>query len=225
MHELEAKLGYVFYDKALLDTALSHSSYANESKGNSRSSNERLEFLGDSILGMTVADYLYSHYPQMPEGGMTRLRAELVCEQSLLRVAGELGLGGYVRLGKGEEHSGGRERSSILADSVEALIAALYLDGGLSVAGSFIAKYILSDIDKCGIKRNSDYKTALQELVQKQSGQVLNYKMLSESGPDHDKRFEAEVCLNDITIGIGIGKTKKEAEQFAAKKALEELNS
>jgi len=223
MQELEKKLGYVFKNKSILETALTHSSYANEHKGMSQDSNERLEFLGDSVLGMTVADHLYSDYPDMTEGGMTRLRAELVCENSLRRVSVEIGLGKHIKLGKGEEHSGGRSRSSILADAVEALIAALYLDGGLAVAGEFITKYILSEIHAIESRRNSDYKTALQELVQQQSGQILSYNILGESGPDHNKRFETEVCLNGEPIGRGVGRTKKVAEQAAAQKALEEL--
>lgn len=223
MTALEKKLGYEFDDKSILETALTHSSYANENRGGGGNSNERLEFLGDSVLGMTVANYLYLNYPQMSEGGMTRLRAELVCEQSLHRVSNELGLGKYIRLGKGEEHSGGRKRSSILADAVEALIAALYLDGGFPVAIRFIEKYVLSDVRERGLRKNSDFKTALQELVQQKSGQLLSYHVLGETGPDHDKRFEAEVCLNDKPMGTGIGRTKKEAEQEAAKKALEGL--
>lgn len=223
MTALEKKLGYEFDDKSILETALTHSSYANENRGGGGNSNERLEFLGDSVLGMTVANYLYLNYPQMSEGGMTRLRAELVCEQSLHRVSNELGLGKYIRLGKGEEHSGGRKRSSILADAVEALIAALYLDGGFPVAIRFIEKHVLSDVRELGLRKNSDFKTALQELVQQKSGQLLSYHVLGETGPDHDKRFEAEVCLNDKPMGTGIGRTKKEAEQEAAKKALEGL--
>ena len=223
MQELEKKIGYVFKDKSILETALTHSSYANEHKGMSKVSNERMEFLGDSVLGMTVADHLYSDYPDMTEGGMTRLRAELVCENSLRRVSVEIGLGKHIKLGKGEEHSGGRDRSSILADAVEALIAALYLDGGFGVSRAFIVKYILSEISTIERRRNSDYKTALQELVQQQSGQVLSYNVLGESGPDHNKRFETEVCLNGKPIGIGVGRTKKVAEQAAAKRALEEL--
>ena len=223
MQKIEKKLGYTFKNQSILETALTHSSYANEHKGLSQASNERLEYLGDSILGMTVADHLYSNYPDMTEGGMTRLRAELVCENSLRRVSIEIGLGKHIKLGKGEEHSGGRRRSSILADAVEALIAALYLDGGLEVTKEFIGKYILSEIHAIESRRNSDYKTALQELVQQHSGQTLSYNVLGESGPDHNKQFEAEVCLNGKPIGRGIGRTKKVAEQAAAQKALEEL--
>jgi ribonuclease-3 len=172
---------------------------------------------------MTVADCLYHRYPGMPEGRMTRLRAALVCEQSLTHVAQELGLGDYIRLGRGEEHSGGRSRQSILADAVEAIIAALYLDGGMEVARAFIAGRILESLGPEEPLYGSDYKTELQELVQRRSGQVLSYVLLSESGPDHNKTFTAQVCLNDEPIGTGSGSTKKEAEQFAARAALEEL--
>lgn len=224
MEELEGKIGYTFRDRTLLKTALTHSSYANENRGG-LSSNERLEFLGDSVLGMTVAECLYRRYPGMAEGRMTRLRAGLVCEQNLTRVAQELGLGGYIRLGRGEEHSGGRSRQSILADAVEAVIAALYLDGGMETARAFITERILDTLGPEEPLYISDYKTELQELVQRRSGQVLSYNLLSESGPDHNKTFTAQVCLNDEPIGMGSGSTKKEAEQLAAKAALEELKS
>lgn len=224
MEELEAKLEYSFHDRALLLTALSHSSYANENKSAGLTSNERLEFLGDSVLGQVVSSHLYLSYPKMPEGQMTRLRAELVCEQSLFEVAKVLGLGKYILLGKGEEHTGGRARESILADAVEALIAAQYLDGGLKVAKSFIDKYILSKLEAMETYAMNDYKTALQEYVQRKSGQTLIYALLSESGPDHQKNFTMQVCLNDKPIGIGRGHTKKEAEQYAAKNGLEEIS-
>jgi len=224
MDELEAKLKYEFHDKALLLTALSHSSYANENKSAGLMSNERLEFLGDSVLGQVVSSHLYLSFPKMPEGQMTRLRAELVCEQSLYEVAKDLGLGAYIRLGKGEEHTGGRQRESILADAVEALIAAIYLDGGLSVAKSFIDRYVLSKLDTMDTHPLSDYKTALQEFIQRRSGQTLSYELLSESGPDHNKSFTMQVRLNERPIGVGHGHTKKEAEQFAAKSGLEEIS-
>lgn len=223
MDSLEKKLGHVFRDRALLATALTHSSYANENRGRGEC-NERLEFLGDSVLGMVVADALYRRFPELPEGRMTRLRAQLVCEESLHRVASELGLGSYVRLGRGEEHTGGRRRTSILADAVEAVIAAMYLDGGLGTAEAFIERQILSALDGAGpVMRVEDCKTELQELVQKKSGQSLSYELLGESGPDHDKTFTSQVCLNGRPIGSGSGRTKKEAEQAAARAALEEL--
>jgi ribonuclease III, bacterial len=224
MDGLEEKLKYSFNDRALLLMALSHSSYANENKSAGLMSNERLEFLGDSVLGQVVASHLYLSYPKMPEGQMTRLRAELVCEQSLFEVARTLELGQYIKLGKGEENTGGRARESILADAVEALIAALYLDGGLPVAKSFIERYILSNLDFAETHTLSDYKTALQEYVQRKSGQTLAYELLSESGPDHKKSFTMQVRLNDNVIGTGHGHTKKEAEQYAAKNGLEEIS-
>ena len=223
MDSLEKKLGHVFRDRALLATALTHSSYANENRGRGEC-NERLEFLGDSVLGMVVADALFRRFPELPEGRMTRLRAQLVCEESLHRVASELGLGEYVRRGRGEEHTGGRRRTSILADAVEAVIAAMYLDGGLETAKAFIERQILSALDGAGpVMRVEDCKTELQELVQKKSGQSLSYELLGESGPDHDKTFTSQVSLNGRPIGSGSGRTKKEAEQAAARAALEAL--
>ena len=222
MHKLEEKIGYRFQDLQLLETALTHSSYANERHGQAESY-ERLEFLGDSILGLTTADFLYHHEPSLPEGRMTRLRAELVCEASLHQVALSLGLGDSMRLGRGEERSGGRERPSILADMVEALIAALYLDGGLDVARRFIMERLLQDAEIGEAHRGADYKTELQELVQQQPGQSISYELIGESGPDHDKRFSFRVSINGVSAGEGTGRTKKEAEQMAARTALEEL--
>lgn len=223
MNELESKLQYRFKDRTLLGTALSHSSYANENKSKGLSSNERLEFLGDSVLGMVVADRLYRDYPGMPEGQMTKLRSELVCEQSLFGVAKTLDLGKHIYLGRGEEHSGGRQRESILADAVEALIAALYLDGGMEKAKAFIEKFVLSGDKTRELTPNTDYKTSLQEIIQRSPGQALSYELVSESGPDHNKTFDVRVLVNDKTIGVGSGRTKKEAEQNAAKNALTEL--
>ena len=217
---LEERLGHVFHDRTLLETALTHSSYANENRSRSAECNERLEFLGDSVLGVTVADFLYRHYGSMPEGRMTRLRSELVCEQSLHRVAQKLELGGFLRLGKGEEHNGGRNRPSILADAVEALIAAMYLDGGMSTASAFIHSRLLSELGAAEPAFFTDFKTGLQELVQRRSGQVLTYELVGEDGPDHDKIFSVQVLLNGVPVGTGSGRTKKEAEQAAAKNAL-----
>lgn len=222
MEALEKKLRYVFRDKSLIAMALTHSSYANENRSRGYESNERLEFLGDSVLGMLVADTLYRTLPELPEGRMTRLRAQLVCEESLYRVARELDLGSYLRLGRGEERTGGRTRQSILADAVEAVIAAMYLDGGTQPARDFVDRHILSELGH-GVPGISDSKTELQELVQQKSGQTLAYSELGESGPDHDKTFTAEVSLNGRPIGRGEGRTKKEAEQAAARAALEEL--
>ena len=222
MTELQRKLNYCFLDSSLLATALTHSSYANE---RSCQSYERLEFVGDSVLGMVTAAHLYALFPNMAEGKMTRLRAELVCEQSLWHVAQRLQLGPLLRLGRGEELSGGRQRVSILADCVESIIAALYLDGGMDVAKRFIMENILNDIDA---KRSeslfgSDYKTELQEFVQRDSASKLTYVQTGESGPDHMKVFVFEALVNGVSVGRGEGRTKKEAEQNAARAALEEM--
>ena len=223
MTALEERLGYSFRNRALLETALTHSSYANENRASGIVCNERLEFLGDSVLGVTVAVFLYRHFPDMPEGRMTRLRAELVCEQSLHRVALELHLGDYLRLGKGEEHNGGRKRASILSDAVEAVIAAMYLDAGMETAAGFIHRCLLDDVRAIETPTFTDYKTSLQELVQRHSGQVLSYELVGEEGPDHAKTFRVQVCLNGEPLGRGTGRTKKEAEQTAAANALEAL--
>jgi len=222
MKTLEEKLGYTFQNRQLLEHALTHSSCANESRGK-LSSNERLEFLGDSILGMVVADHLYRNHPELPEGVLTRTRAALVCEESLVQVAQDLDLGSYLRLGKGEEAGGGRQRPSIQADAVEAILAAVYLDGGIGSVRKIIQKYVLSR-EVAGLTKPRDYKTALQELVQRESGQVLRYRLTGEDGPDHNKRFFVAVDLNDVPIGDGTGRSKKEAEQMAAKAAIEALN-
>lgn len=221
---LEDRLGYRFHDRSLLETALTHSSYANESKTRSIPCNERLEFLGDSVLGVTVADFLYRQYADMSEGRMTRLRAELVCEQSLFRVARRLELGRYLLLGKGEEHSGGRERPSILSDAVEAVIAAMYLDGGMATATGFIHHCLLRELGHIEPTAYTDFKTALQELIQRRNGQILTYELTGEQGPDHAKVFSVQVLLNGRTVGSGTGHTKKEAEQSAARNALETLS-
>jgi len=223
MKTLESKLGYTFQNPQLLENALTHSSCANESRGKLQS-NERLEFLGDSILGMVVADHLYRNHPELPEGELTRTRAALVCEESLVEVAEELGLGEYLRLGKGEETGGGRNRPSIRADAVEAVLAAVYLDGGIGSARKIIQRYVLSR-EVAGLTKPRDYKTALQELVQRESGSVLRYRLTGEEGPDHNKRFFMEVDLNGAAIGSGSGRSKKEAEQMAAKAAIETLGN
>ncbi len=220
MESLEAKLGYSFRDRSLLENALTHSSYANENHA-AMGSNERLEFLGDSVLGMVTADYLFRAHPDLPEGDLTRTRAALVCEESLAEVADRLELGDYLKLGRGEAAGGGRERPSIRADAVEAVLAAVYLDGGLEECAKIIRRFILDKEREKGASR--DYKTALQELVQRRSGQVLAYQLIGESGPDHAKRFAVEVTLNGESIGRGEGHSKKEAEQMAAKAAMERL--
>ena len=221
MEALEEKLGYRFTQRALLENALTHSSYANENKARGCQSNERLEFLGDSVLGMVTADYLFRTHPDLPEGDLTRTRAALVCEGSLVEVAQQLDLGTYLKLGKGEDAGGGRERPSIVADAVEAVIAAVYLDGGIGSARKIIQKFILDREEEKSASR--DYKTALQELVQRESGQVLRYQLVGESGPDHAKTFTVQVDLNGRAVGRGEGRSKKEAEQMAARAAIEAL--
>ena len=222
MKELEKKLNYTFKNSELLKNALTHSSYANENRAEGISSNERLEFLGDSVLGFVTAKHLYSMQPTLSEGKMTRLRAELVCEQSLHGVALDLDLGRYLRMGHGEEKNGGRTRPSILADAVEAVIAAMFLDGGIAPPESFIERMILIP-ESIEAHHAADYKTELQELIQQKNGQVLTYAPTGESGPDHAKVFSASVSLNGEVIGEGSGRTKKEAEQAAACQALKKL--
>ena len=222
MKKLEEKIGYTFRDPTLLENALTHSSYANEHREKGMPSNERLEFLGDSILGLVVADHLYRTRPELPEGDLTRIRAALVCEGSLVEVAKSLDLGSYLKLGKGEEGGGGRRRPSIQADAVEAMLAAVYLDGGIGQARKLIHTLVLGrEQEKTAAGR--DYKTALQELIQRESGQVLVYHLAGESGPDHAKVFSMEVLLNGQAIGNGQGHSKKEAEQAAAKAAVQKL--
>ena len=219
--DLEAALGYRFQNITLLQNALTHSSYANEYWHDSLKSNERLEFLGDSILGMVVAEHLYRSFPDRPEGELTRMRADMVCEQALAAVANTLGLGSHLLLGHGEEQ-GGRRRSSILADAVESVIAASFLDGGMTAARGIIQRFILSNVPVKGM-HNADYKTALQELVQRKKNQILSYRLTGETGPDHDKQFSVEVLLNGTVIGTGTGSSKKRAEQAAASAALEAM--
>ena len=223
LHELEKAIGHSFRDISLLENALAHSSYANERWHNSLRSNERLEFLGDSILGMIVADHLYRNFPDRPEGELTRMRADMVCEQSLALIANKIGLGGFLLLGHGEERFGGRNRNSILADAVESVIAACYLDGGYEAALGFVTTFVLSDVPVVKL-HNVDYKTALQEKVQQKKNQTLHYHLGGEEGPDHDKRFRVEVLLNGSPIGSGTGTSKKRAEQDAARVALEGLS-
>lgn len=220
--DLETAIGYRFKNISLLQNALTHSSYANERWHNSLKSNERLEFLGDSILGMVVAEFLYKTFPDRPEGELTRMRADMVCEKTLASVAARIGLGQHLLLGNGEEQGGGRSRNSILADAVESVIAASFLDGGMAAARMFIEKFILVEVPVQRL-HNADYKTALQELVQQKKNQTLSYRLVGESGPDHDKRFDVEVSLNGQVIGIGSGSSKKRAEQMAAQAALEKF--
>ena len=222
INELEQAIGYRFKNITLLQNALAHSSYANERWHDSLRSNERLEFLGDSILGMVVAEHLYRNFPDRPEGDLTRMRADMVCERSLAQIAERIGLGKHLLLGNGEEASGGRTRDSILADAVESILAACFLDGGMESARNFINTFVLTDVPVRKL-RNTDYKTALQELVQQKKNQTLSYALVGESGPDHDKLFRVEVSLNGQVVGEGSGSSKKRAEQAAARKAMETL--
>lgn len=214
MTALEEKLGHAFENPGLLVTALTHTSYANESR-NGTIHNERLEFLGDSVLSVVVSEYLFSHNKKLPEGELTRIRASLVCEQSLYEFARQIGLGEHLRLGHGEERSGGRDRPAILADAFEAVIAALYLDGGMAAAQAFILPFVGE-----AHRANEDYKTRLQEVVQQNPEERLRYVVTDENGPDHNKSFTVEVHLNSNVIGRGQGHSKKQAEQQAAHEAL-----
>ncbi len=217
IRKLQEKIEYTFRDTELLHRALSHSSYVNE-RQNAHQSNERLEFLGDSVLGFITAEYYYSQFKAYPEGDLTKLRAAMVCEKSLCVFARELDLGTYLLLGKGELCTGGRERPSILADAFEALIAAIYLDGGMEEAKKFVLRFVRKAAGTPGAFH--DYKTKLQEIIQKNPEESVEYVHVGESGPDHDKRFTVEVHLNSNVIGRGVGKSKKLAEQEAAREAL-----
>jgi len=220
--DLETAIGYRFQNITLLQNALAHSSYANERWHDSLKSNERLEFLGDSILGMVVAEYLYLQYPNRPEGELSRMRADMVCETSLAKIAERLDLGKHLLLGHGEEQGGGRNRPSILADAVESVIAASFLDGGMEAAKSIIYKFVLCNVPETKLQ-NADYKTMLQEKVQRKKNQTLSYQLVDQSGPDHDKQFVVAVSLNGQTVGTGTGSSKKRAEQSAARAAMEKL--
>lgn len=217
MTDFEKKIGYEFKNKGLLDRALTHSSYANE-KGTGLD-NERLEFLGDSVLGFITAEFLFEHYKNKPEGELTKKRAYAVCEKTLFGYAKEIGLGDMLKLGRGEERTGGRERPSIVSDAFEALLAAIYLDGGIENAKKFVLPFIENATEtKPEFK---DYKSMLQEVLQQNKTEKFEYIVVNESGPDHNKSFEVEIHLNSNVIGRGIGSSKKRAEQEAARYALE----
>ena len=225
--ELEAKIGYTFKDKTLLTEALTHSSYANEHGGiKKHKCNERLEFLGDAVLSSITAEFLFRKYADSPEGDLTRMRAELVCEKALAEYSGKLGIGSVLLLGKGEERGGGRERKSILADAFEALLAAVYLDAGAQDAAKDSIRSYLMPLVEARLEvllaewHGADYKTLLQQLVQRSEGELLEYVTVGEKGPDHAKVFTVEARLNSNIIGQGEGATKRAAEQAAAKQAL-----
>lgn len=219
MKNLEEKLGYKFKNINLLENALTHSSYANEVRDGT-SSNERLEFLGDSVLSIIVSEFIYKKFANQPEGELTKLRASLVCEKSLCGFSRELDLGKYLRLGKGEEKGGGRNRDSILADAFEAVLAAMYLDGGFEVARNHVLRFVKEEIEHTDDEVFKDYKTLLQEIIQRNPEESVAYFLTGESGPDHNKLFTVEVRLNSNVIGKGEGRSKKQAEQMAAKQAL-----
>lgn len=220
MEVLQQNLGYKFKNIKLLENALTHSSYANEVR-NGHTSNERLEFLGDSVLSVIVADYLFNNFSDIPEGELTKLRASLVCEKSLCAFSREISLGDFLLLGKGEEKGGGRQRDSILADAFEAVLAAIYIDGGMDVARKYVLRFVKAELKNRDDEVFKDYKTALQEIIQRNPEENVTYILKSEHGPDHNKVFEVEVHLNSNIIGTGKGKNKKQAEQMAAKQALE----
>ena len=215
----EQEIHYSFKNKKLLKQALTHSSYANEGKKHLQN-NERLEFLGDSVLSIVVAEHLFRNFKHIPEGELTRLRASLVCEQALFEFSQKIHLGDYLLLGKGEENTGGRERPSIVSDAFEAVIAAVFLDGGMEEAKRYVLSFIPDDLTPEMAHSLADYKTALQEIIQQNREEKVEYVLTSESGPDHNKTYEIEVRLNSNVIGRGKGKSKKQAEQNAAKEAL-----
>lgn len=218
LNEFEKVIGYKFKNQKLLFEALSHSSYANEKNCHS---NERLEFLGDSVLSIVVSDYLYRHFMHLPEGELTRVRASLVCEKALYEFSNQIRLSDFILLGKGETRSQGNKRPSILSDAFEALIAAIYLDGGIEAARTHIMRFMPDNIISEKKDSNDDYKSILQEIIQRNPEENVEYRLVGESGPDHDKKFTVRVMLNSNVIGEGTGKSKKNAEQTAAKEALE----
>ena len=211
---LEEKIGYSFTNKRLLALAMTHSSYANEQRGRRKANNERLEFLGDAVLEIVTSEFLYRKYETLPEGDLTKIRASIVCEPTLAYCAGDIELGQYLYLGKGEDATGGRNRNSVVSDAMEALIGAIYLDGGFANAKEFIHRFILNDIEHKQLFYDS--KTILQEMVQSRSSEGLSYEILREEGPDHNKSFEVCARIGGAEIGRGTGRTKKAAEQVAA---------
>ncbi len=218
MDEFEEETGYKFQNKELLKIALTHSSYSNEKRMDKTQCNERLEFLGDAVLELVSSEFIFRNHPNMPEGEMTKTRASYVCEPTLALCAKDIHLGDYLRLGKGEERTGGRERDSVLSDALEATIGAVYMDGGFEPARQYIQEHILRDIDNK--KLFYDSKTFLQEIVQSHEGNTLEYQLIGESGPDHHKEYQAAVFVNGRQISTGTGQTKKKAEQSAAYEAI-----
>ncbi len=221
--ELESIIGYTFNNKNNMRLALTHSSYANEHGMGKYAHNERMEFLGDAVLELVASDFLFREYPDMQEGDMTKLRSKLVCEDALSYFAKQIGLGKYLYLGKGEEHTNGRERKSILCDAFESIIGAIYIDGGLKAATDFIHNFVLSDIEQKMYLFDS--KTTLQEIVQARYGVGVVYKVIDESGPEHNKSFRIAVYIKGQLMGEGCGRSKKEAAKEAAYKTILMLNS
>ncbi|MDE6619677.1 MAG: ribonuclease III [Lachnospiraceae bacterium] len=221
LQELQGKIGYQFQDVTLLRQALTHSSFANEQKINKLNNYERLEFLGDAVLELVSSEFLFNENKDMPEGQLTRLRASMVCEPALAYCARDINLNSYILLGKGEESTGGRKRDSIISDVMEAVIGAIFLDGGIEYAKKFIYRFVLSDLEDKILFMDS--KTLLQEEIQKKNTAQLRYELVDETGPDHDKQFHVEAYLNDKLIGSGVGRTKKAAEQQAAYEALKKI--
>lgn len=218
MMELQQKIGYQFKEKKLLTRAMTHSSYINEKKLKKTDCNERLEFLGDAVLELISSEYLFFEHQELPEGELTKMRASMVCEKALAFCARELSLGDYLLLGKGEDSTGGRKRDSITSDALEALIGAIYLDGGFANAKEFVLKHVLNDLE--GKRLFFDSKTILQEIVQGNLDKSISYQLVKEEGPDHNKSFWVEVLIGDVSFGEGIGRTKKAAEQEAAYQAI-----
>lgn len=217
-------INYQFKNERLISTALSHSSYANEHKNEGVECNERLEFLGDAILGFVVGEYIYKRFSLWPEGKLTKLRASVVCETMLSKKGRELGINNALKLGKGEEHTGGRERNSIIADAVESVIGAIYLDGGMDEARKFILNLLVDEINEISSTVHIlDAKTTLQEIIQRDSQEPIEYVITSESGPAHCKSFAVEVCHKQRVLGKGVGHSKKEAEQMAAMEAIKAI--
>lgn len=219
--EFQQVIGYEFIHSGLLVQALTHSSYANERRMRKHSDNERLEFLGDAVLEIIASEFLYHHFPDLPEGELTKMRASLVCEQTLAACTKELDLGSYLLLGRGEQQTGGRQRHSILSDALEALIGAIYLDGGFASAKEFIHRFVLNDIEHKQLFYDS--KTILQEIVQAMGDRPLTYELLREEGPDHNKIFEARAVVGEEEVGRGTGRTKKAAESMAAYRGILKL--
>ena len=221
LNEFQSKIGYTFKNRHLLEQALTHSSYANEKHMKKHSDNERLEFLGDAVLEIVSSEFLFINYPQKPEGELTKLRASIVCEPTLALCTKPLDLGKYLRLGRGEDHTGGRKRKSILSDALEAVIGAIYLDGGFTNAKEFVLRFIMTDIENKQLFYDS--KTILQEIVQEKGTHLVEYHLIKEEGPDHNKSFTVDVLVSGHVMGTGVGHTKKAAEQEAAYQAIRKM--